>query len=77
MTFAEVAPFLTSCFTLAAAGMGWAQSVKNGRKLQVVKEQTDGLAHALASANKAQGKAEGKAIGLAEGRAEIEQNKVA
>lgn len=70
MTFVEVAPLLTSCVTLIGVILTGIQSVRNGRKIQVVKEQTDGLAHALAATSKAQGTAEGKAVGLAEGRAE-------
>jgi hypothetical protein len=74
MTWIIVLPFLTSLMTLIVAILTGLQSLRNGRKLQVVKDQTDGLAQALATTSLAQGTAEGKAVGLAEGRAEKEGN---
>jgi hypothetical protein len=70
MTAGEAAPLITSIATLLGVIINGFISARNGRKLTVVKEQTDGLVKASAATNKALGTAEGTAIGLAQGRAE-------
>jgi hypothetical protein len=70
VTTAELAPLITSIATLLGVIINGFISARNGRKLTVVKEQTDGLVHSLAAANKDLGTAEGTAVGLAQGRAE-------
>jgi hypothetical protein len=73
VTEAGIAQIITAVGVLVAACssvVGVVISARNGRRLEAVQHQTDGLVSVLGAAKLAQGTAEGTALGLQQGRDE-------